>query len=72
MALCVVWTFTCSATLMVLSAIFPTAYAEASLTVWAGVAAVALAWLTREVTMTLRSAWDGLDASSPHMAKTYN
>ena len=58
-ALCVVW-------------IFPEMYAEASLTVWAGAAAAALAWLVRELIMTLRSAWEGFDAFSPYMAKTYN
>ena len=71
-ALCVVWTVTCSTTLMALSALFPKMYSEASLAVWAGAAAVALAWLAREVAMTLRSAWEGLDAFSPYMAKTYN
>lgn len=70
-ALCVVWTVTCSTALMALSAVFPKMYAEASLTVWAGAAAVALAWLAREIAMTLRSAWKGLDAFSPYMAKTY-
>ncbi len=71
-ALCVVWTVTCSTALMALSAVFPEMYAEASLTVWAGAAAVALAWLAREVAMTLRSAWEGLDAFSPYMAKIHN
>lgn len=71
-ALCVVWAVTCSTALMVLSAIFPEMYTEASLVVWAGAAAVALVWLAREVAMTLRSAWEGLDAFSPYMAKTYN
>lgn len=71
-ALCVVWTTSCSTALMALSALFPEMYAEASLAVWAGAAAFALVWLTREVAMTLRSAWEGLDAFSPYMAKTYN
>ncbi|MBR3159099.1 MAG: hypothetical protein IKF14_08340 [Atopobiaceae bacterium] len=71
-ALCVVWSAACSTALMALSAIFPEMYAEASLTVWAGAAAAALAWLVRELIMTLRSAWEGFDAFSPYMAKTYN
>lgn len=71
-ALCVVWTVWCSATLMVLSALFPEMYAEASLAAWAGAAAMALVWLAREVALTLRSAWEGLDTFSPYMAKTYN
>ncbi len=71
-ALCVVWTVTCSTALMALSVLFPKMYAEASLTVWAGAAALALAWLVREIAMTLRSAWEGLDAFSPYMAKTSN
>ena len=71
-ALCVVWSAACSTVLMALSAIFSEMYAEASLAVWAGAAAAALAWLVRELIMTLRSAWEGLDAFSPYMAKTYN
>jgi hypothetical protein len=70
-ALCVVWTVACSTALMALSAVFSELYAEASLTVWTGASAAALAWLAREVAMTLRSAWEGLDAFSPYMAKTY-
>ncbi|MDO4798261.1 MAG: hypothetical protein Q4A01_09635 [Coriobacteriales bacterium] len=71
-ALCVFWTVSCSAALMVLSGIFPEMYAEASLAVWAGAAALALAWLVREVAITLHSVREGLDAFSPYMAKTYN
>lgn len=71
-ALCVVWTVACSTALMALLSHFPEMYSDASLAVWAGAAAAALAWLAREVAMTLRSAWEGLDAFSPYMAKTYN
>lgn len=71
-AICVVWAVSCSAALMAFSNVFPEMYAEASLSVWAGAAALALVWLTREVAMTLRSAWEGLDAFSPYMARTYN
>ena len=71
-AFCVVWSAACSAALLALSAHFPEMYSEASLVVWAGAAAAALAWLAREVAMTLRSALQGLDAFSPYMAKTYN
>lgn len=69
-SLCVAWTVTCSAALLAFACVFPKMYAEASLAVWAGAAAVALAWLVREVVMTLRSAWVGLDAYSPYMART--
>jgi hypothetical protein len=69
-ALCVFWAVTCSAALLAFACVFPKMYAEASLAMWAGAAAVALAWLVREVVMTLRSAWAGLDAFSPHMART--
>ncbi len=72
MALCVVWAITCSGALMALSVVIPEMYAEASLTVWAGAASTALAWLAREVAIALRSAWEGLDVFSPHMARTYN
>lgn len=71
-AICVVWAVSCSAALMAFSNVFPEMYEEASLAVWAGAAALALVWLAREVAMTLRSAWEGLDAFSPYMARTYN
>jgi hypothetical protein len=69
-ALCAFWAVTCSAALLAFAGVFPKMYAEASLAVWAGAAAVALAWLVREVVMTLRSAWAGLDGFSPQMART--
>ena len=71
-AICAAWTASCSTALMAFSNVFPEMYAEASLVVWAGAAALALVWLAREVAMTLQSAWEGLDAFSPYMAKTYN
>ena len=71
-AICAAWTVSCSTAHMAFSNVFPEMYAEASLVVWAGAAALALVWLVREVAMTLHSAWEGLDAFSPYMAKTYN
>ena len=71
-ALCVTWTFSCSAVLMVFSVIFPGMYAEASLAVWVGAALVAFVWLTREVAMSLRSTREGLDAFSPHAVRAYD
>lgn len=71
-ALCAVWTIGCSATLVAAASVLPHMYNGASLTVWAGAAAVALAWLVREVVMTLRAVAAGLDAFSPYLARTYN
>ncbi|MBQ9042846.1 MAG: hypothetical protein IJ111_08520 [Eggerthellaceae bacterium] len=70
--LCVAWAAACSAALLALANAVPDLYAHASLAVWAGAAAIAGAWLAREVVMTCRAAAAGLDAFSPHMAKTYN
>jgi hypothetical protein len=52
--LCVAWTATCSVALLVLASAVPDLYAHASLASWASASAVALAWLAREVVMTLR------------------
>lgn len=70
--LCVAWTATCSVALLALAGAVPDLYAHASLASWAAAAAAALAWLAREVVMTLRAAHEGLDAFSPHLARTYN
>lgn len=70
--LCVALTVTCSAALLVLASTVPNLYAQASLASWGSAAAIALAWLVREVAMTLRAAREGLDAFSPHLARTYN
>ena len=70
--LCVALTVTCSAALLVLASMVPNLYAHASLASWGSAAAIALAWLVREVAMTLRAAREGLDAFSPHLARTYN
>ncbi len=70
--LCVALTAACSVALLGLSALVPDLYAQASLASWAMAAAAALVWLVREVVMTVRTATAGLDAFSPHMAKTYN
>lgn len=70
--LCVALTVTCSSALLVLASMVPNLYAHASLASWGSAAAIALAWLVREVAMTLRAAREGLDAFSPHLARTYN
>ena len=69
--LCWAWAVACCAVLMALASMFPNMYEGASLASWIAAAALALAWLAHEVAMTLRAASAGLDAFSPHMAKTY-
>ncbi|MBQ9002829.1 MAG: hypothetical protein IJ131_05000 [Eggerthellaceae bacterium] len=70
--LCAVWTVACSAALLALASTVPQLYAHASLASWATAAALACTWLVREIAMTVRTVDAGLDAFSPHMAKTYN
>ncbi|WP_283171414.1 hypothetical protein [Curtanaerobium respiraculi] len=70
--LCMAWTATCSAALIALAGLLPGLYGQASLAVWAGAAALALAWLAREVAMTFKAVSEGLDSFSPHMARTHN
>lgn len=70
--LCVALTVACSAALLALSSTVPDLYAHASLAFWASAAIAALAWLMREIAMTLRVAGTGLDAFSPYLARTYN
>lgn len=62
----------CCSALLLVDIAFSQLYDVASLAVGAAAAALALAWLVREVTLTLRSAAAGLDAFSPHLAKTYH
>jgi hypothetical protein len=71
-ALCVALAVACSVVLMALASTVPDLYAHASIASWASAAVADLAWLAREVWMTLRSAHEGLDAFSPHLARTYN
>ena len=70
--LCVAWTAACCIALLALANVSPDLYADTSIVSWALAAAAALAWLVREVTLTLRSAADGFDAFSPQFARTYN
>lgn len=70
--LCAALAAACSVVLLALASAVPDLYAHASLASWAAAAAAALAWLAHEVTMTLRAAREGLDAFSPHLARTYN
>ena len=70
--LCVALAVACSMALMALASTVPDLYAHASIASWASAAVAALAWLVREVVMTLRAAHEGLDAFSPHLARTYN
>ena len=70
--LCVALAVACSVALMALASTVPDLYAHASIASWAAAAAAALAWLAREVAMTMRTAREGLDAFSPHLARTYN
>lgn len=69
---CLAWTATCSATLLTLASALPHMYASASLAVWAIAAGTALAWLAAEVARTCQEVVAGLDAFSPHLARTYN
>lgn len=70
--LCVALAVACSLALLALASTVPDLYAHASIASWASAAAAALAWLVREVVMTMRAANTGLDAFSPHLARTYN
>ncbi|MBR1828354.1 MAG: hypothetical protein IJ781_02420 [Atopobiaceae bacterium] len=70
--LAVVVVAACCSALLLVDVAFSQLYDAASVAVWATAAALALAWLVREVTLTLRSAAAGLDAFSPQMAKTYH
>ncbi len=70
--LCWAWAATCCAVLMALASMWPDMYGTASLASWIAAAAAALAWLVREVAMLVHAASVGLDAFSPHMAKTYH
>lgn len=70
--LCVALAIACSVALLALASTVPDLYAHASLASWTSAAATALAWLVREVVMTLRAASAGLDAFSPHLARTYS
>lgn len=70
--LCVAWTAACSVALIALANLLPDLYARTSFAFWATAAALAFAWLAREVAMTLRAASAGLDAFSPHLARTCN
>ena len=69
--LCWAWAAACCAVLMALASMWPDMYDGASLASWIAAATVALAWLVREIAMTFRVVSAGLDAFSPHMAKTY-
>ncbi len=70
--LCVALTVACSVALLALANAVPNLYAHASLVSWASAATAALVWLAREVAMTVRAASAGLDAFSPHLARTNN
>lgn len=70
--LCWAWAAACCAVLMALASMWPDIYGTASLASWIAAAAAALAWLVREVAMLVHAASVGLDAFSPHMAKTYH
>lgn len=70
--LCVAWTAACCALLLTLASVFPDLYADTSLASWALAAATALVWLACEFALTVRAANAGLDAFSPHLARTYN
>ena len=69
--LCWAWAAACCAVLMALASMWPDMYDGASLASWIAAATAALAWLVREIAMTFRVVSAGLDAFSPHMAKTY-
>ena len=62
----------CCSALLLVDIAFSPLYDAASLAVGAAAAALALAWLAREVTLMLRSTTAGLEAFSPHLAKTYH
>ena len=62
----------CCSALLLVDIAFSQLYDVASLAVGAAAAALALAWLAREVTLMLRSTTAGLEAFSPHLAKTYH
>ena len=70
--LTVSWVMGCCMALLAFAFVFPEMYGNTALVVWAVAASLALVWLMREVTMTIRSAAAGLDAWYPQMAKTYH
>ena len=70
--LTVSWVMGCCMTLLAFAIVFPEMYGNTALSVWAVAASLALIWLMREATMTIRSAAAGLDELYPHMAKTYH
>lgn len=70
-AFCVVWAAACSVALPALASVLPDLYVGTSLMAWASAAAAALLWLVREVALTLRSAYAGLDVLSPQLASAY-
>jgi len=69
---CVAWIVTCSAALLTLANTLPDLYAHTSVAVWTVASACGLIWLLREFALTLRSVSEGLDAFSPHLARTNN
>jgi len=70
--LTVSWVMGCCMTLLAFAIVFPEMYGNTALSVWAVAASLALIWLMREVTMTIRSAAAGLDAWYPQTVKTYH
>ena len=68
--LTVSWVMGCCMALLAFAIVFPEMYGNTALVVWAIAAALALAWLMREVAMTIRSAAAGLDAWYPQTVKT--
>jgi hypothetical protein len=70
--LTVSWVMGCCMALLVFAIVFPEMYGNASLAVWTVAAALALTWLVREAAVTMRTVATGLDAFSPHLAKTYH
>ena len=70
--LCVAWTAAYSAIILALASALPDMYTQASLAVWAAAAAAVCLWLVCEIAKTFHAVTAGLDAFSPHMAKTNN
>ena len=68
---CVAWTCLCCGSLYMLSVAFPSAYGEASLSVWALASLASLAWLSREVVLTVRAASAGLDGLTPVVSASF-
>lgn len=63
--MCAVWVAACTVVLHAVATVFPQAYTDASLAVWAGAAGLAFVWLVRELAMTFRAVAGGLDVFSP-------